>query len=494
MKLFGPQVSVKLVKAVKRGDVVPGSPVASERYSKLDAIDLTPFLGDGGSVQVTKSVRDPAGGFNVTFRDSLGPDGKLTKQVADTVSALVEPMDLIEIRMCQDSSIYSAGDWPPVVMRGLVTEVTRMESMNGDQPARTVTIAGQDFGKVLQIIQIYYLNNSVVGDNILSEFAFFQKYGESGSAKIQLGKTFVSDVVTGIVNPYLKKLTALANGDSVGAKVINEWSVDATIKGAVTPWAICSFNNVSLYQMLATLLDVGPFNEMFVEDTKDGVTLVVRPNPFLDANGKPIQDVQAEQVFLSDKDVISMAMSRTDAGVANYYWVVSSRLPFMSNEDAQFLAMSGSPDTYVLFDYLNTKADFYGFRKMEVETVMVGEDYAAVEEERTDGEVDSETSSLTKWLDKRRKVLSDSNKDNVVFEGGTIQCKGDERLKAGRQLVLTRANALPVTAYIPKVQHTFTPLQGFTTTLSVERSTTFIERAKAETSQYLPEINGKGVE
>lgn len=493
MKVFAPQITVKLVKAVKRGDIVPGAK-AADRYAKLDAVDLTPFLGENGGVQVTKGVRDPAGTFSITFRDSLGADSKKggAKSVVDTVSALVEPMDLIEIRFCRDPLLYGAGEWPPVVMRGLVSEVSRVENMSNDQPSRTVTIAGQDFGKVLQIIQIYYLNNSVVGDNILSEWAFFQKYAPSGSAKNQLAKSFVEELVTNLINKYLKTLTALANGDSVGAKVINKWDVDSTIDGAITPWAICSINNVSLYQMMVALLDVGPFNEMFTEDTVDGVKLVVRPNPFLDASGNPIQGVKPEEVKLTDKEIISSALSRTDAGVANWYWVSSSRLAFMSNEELQYNAQQTDKEHFDLRKYLNANEEIYGYRKMEVETVLVGDDYAAVEGQKETDTHDG-TSSMTSWLDKRRKVLSDSNKDNVVFESGTIQCMGDERLKAGRQLILTRSNALPITGYITKVSHSFVPLQGFTTTLTLERVTSFIERAKAKDPQYYPEINADGV-
>jgi hypothetical protein len=53
-------------------------------------------------------------------------------------------------------------------MRGFVTSVSRSETMANGEPRRHVTIMGHDFGKLLQIIRIYYLNGSVVGDNILS--------------------------------------------------------------------------------------------------------------------------------------------------------------------------------------------------------------------------------------------------------------------------------------------------------------------------------------
>lgn len=485
MRVYAPQISVKLVKAIKRTEVVPGAAVA-DRYKRLEAIDLTDFLGESGQVQVVKGIREPAGGFNITFRDALGSTDN--KTVVDTIAALVEPMDLIEIRMCRDPTLYAAGDWPPVVMRGFVSEVTRNENISSDQqPTRTVTIAGQDFGKILQILQIYYLNNSVIDQYVLTEFAYFQKYAEAGDAKIKLANDVLNDVVTKVINPFLQTLTALANGESVGAKVVNSWTVEANVEGAVHPWAIASMSDCSVYQMLCTIFDVGPFNELFVEDTKDGVKIVLRPNPFLDASGNPIQGVKAETVSITDQDVLGMAMSRSDSGVANYYWAINSKLAFMGNEDAQLAAMTGDQSNFILKDYFNANAEHYGFRKMQVETLLLDPAFTGVDTQKKP-DTDNNTKAITSWLDKRRKTLSDTNKDNVVFEEGTIQVKGNEQLKAGRQLIMTRAEAVPVTGYITRVEHTFQPLYGFTSTLTVERMTTFIERAKAQTSQYRPEM------
>ncbi len=507
MQDFWPQISVKLVKAIKRTMVAegeaqtpqsttgkfnraPGTPV-SPRNSSFDGLDLTPFLSDGGGVQLSKSVREAAGTFSITFRDSLGPDASLNKMVVDTVTGVAEPMDLIEIRMCRDPTLYGAGESPPVVMRGLITEVTRAESMDANGPMRTATIAGHDFGKILQILQIYYLNNIPVGEYYLDYWAFFQKYAPSGTPKIKPANEFLNGVIEDVVNKFLQGLTAFANGDSVGAKVINRWDVKANIEGSVDPWTVSSFNNVTLYQLLCTMLDVGPFNELFVEDTKDGVQIVLRPNPFLDVDGNPIQGVKAETISLTDDDVISMVLSRTDAGVANYYWVTNARLP-MGDDDLQMIAQGGDPSNYILFDYLNCKAEFYGYRKMEVQTMLNDPAYSGIEGQKHP-DVDDTHKAMTDWTDSRRKILSLSNRDNVVFDCGTIQIKGNEQVKAGRQLILTRANAIPITGYITRVQHSFSPLNSFVTTLTVERMTAFIERSKAQTPQYYPEVNQGGV-
>lgn len=490
MKVYEPKISVKLVKALRRDKdgIIPGVPVAA-RYGDLIAVDLTDWLGDGGGVQTSKSVREPAGGFTITLSDKRHP------KMLDSLYALIEPMDLIEIKFCRDPSSYPNGKWPPVVMRGLVTTVTRNESMQGGKPSRSVTIQGQDFGKILQIMQVYYLyDNGVMatGSNVLSEFAFFAEYAEAGDAKIKLAKDFVGDVLSRIINPQLKKITSLADGAAVSAKVINEWSSLVTIDGAVSPFAVSSLYNVSLHAFLTSLLDVGPFNELFVEDTEDGVRLVVRPAPFIGVDGKLIQGEMPAVTTITDKEIVSASLSRTDQGVANYFWVSNSRYPLFSNEDQRNLAAQGDRDSFILFDYLNSKSAYYGPRKMEVASSLVDGSFLNTDAPSKDA-VQSQGNVFADWLSRRRKVLADINKDNVILESGGMQIRGDERVKAGTYLDVQRASGVVSRYYVVKVDHSFTPFQGFMTSLTLERGTSFIERAKASTPQYLPEIDAKGV-
>ena len=485
MKAFQPALSVRLVKAIKRSEIIPGVKVAA-RYGDFAAIDLHHYMGESGGVQTTKSVREPAGGFTITLSD------KRHSKALDTLYALIEPMDMVEIRFAHDPSSYKKGEELPVIMRGLVSSVTRPESIGQGKPDRSVTITGQDFGKILQILFIFYLNNSAVGDNVLHEFAFFHKYASADDAKNKSGNEFAQGVLDEVINPYLKRFSSFANGASVGAKVINEWSLKSSIDGAVSPYAVASFNNVSLHAMLCSLLDVGRFNEMFTEDTADGVTLVIRPNPFLDASGKPIQGIEPERISISDKEIVSHNVSRSDNGVANYFWVVNSRWFMMSNEEAQTAAQTGEKENYILDTYLNSQSAFYGIRKMEVET-MLGPPDGTFSEAPKKEDIPDSTKHLSDWIDRRRKILADSNKDNVIFESGSIQVEGNERIKAGTLLVVTRANSLPYVFYVVKVSHSYLPFRGFITDLQVERGTGFIERSKAEKPQYQPEIDAKGV-
>ena len=111
-----PEIDIWLYKTIGRS-TLDGNWAVSDRYQGKDEyIDLTTFLNLGSSVRTTKSVREPAGGFSITFADKAQESwgyGEL-----ETVYGLIEPMDVIEIRMWG-----GMGPRPlllPIVMRGVV--------------------------------------------------------------------------------------------------------------------------------------------------------------------------------------------------------------------------------------------------------------------------------------------------------------------------------------------------------------------------------------
>ena len=597
MRLYHPKISVMLYKSVKRQEIVPGVPVATSRYAEQRAYDLTDWLGESSGVHLAKGVRDPAGAFSITLVD------KPHKTLIETFYALIEPMDIVEIRMAHDPLEYAKpeqGYQLPVVMRGFVSQVTRTETMQGGKPNRAVVITGQDFGKILQIIQIFYLNGSAVGDNLLTELAYFHKYDLASGAKHKPAVEFLTDVLTRIINPYLKRIvmlangqpskplakgetvekrrtvlrkkvsdqtidrkaekkkadalhlsalqhrvnmdSALASGDEVGYAAekalmdddLREWKettnridgvseeiveteeeieqlesetnppattaafdVDMmggefSIKGTVSPWTVTKFNNDPLYRVLTSLLDVGPYNELFVEDREDSVVLVVRPAPFLDASFNAVQGVYPKTVTVISDDVVAISTSRRDAGVANYYWVDCSPWSLVSNEDAKMFAASGLPSSFIKFDYLNSDMKYYGVRKMEVNAALLPPGYAIADAPKKE-KLQTETLNLQDWLDLRRKTLTEINKDNVVFESGTLRLRGNEKIKAGMQLEIQRGGSVYSSCYAVRVEHEFTPFGGFFTTVIFERGTGFIERSQQQEGVYRREIDGKGV-
>jgi hypothetical protein len=138
VQVFNPQISIVLKKNIGRA-TIDGSVAASTRFTGTSRnIDLTPYLGEEGSVVTQKSVRAPAGMFSITLAD------KLTSGEHESLYGVIEPMDVIEIRMARDTSKYVSGGYAqnmPLMMRGFVTDIARSEEMTGDGPdARPVRL------------------------------------------------------------------------------------------------------------------------------------------------------------------------------------------------------------------------------------------------------------------------------------------------------------------------------------------------------------------
>ena len=207
---------------------------------------------------------------------------------------------------------------------------------------------------------------------------------------------------------------------------------------------------------------------------------------------KLIQGSAPEENNITDNDIISANIARSDEGVANFFWVGNNSIPLVSNEDQKAWTATEALSTFALFDYINTQTAFYGFRKMEVTSMLVGPEYLNSDNPTMD-QLPEQNGQLFDWLGKRRKLLADINKDNVIFESGAMQIRGNERIKAGTYLRVTRANGVATRYYVTKVDHSFTPFQGMVTAVTLARGRSFIERAKAATPQYLPEIDAKGV-
>lgn len=491
MKVFEPKIEIRLIKSARREEVSGGVATAS-RYRDLASLDLTPYLSDGTPVRVGKSVREPAGAWSIPLVDRIVP------KVGESLYALIEPMDMVEFRLAHNPADpdYAGASGGrryqlPVVMRGFVSSITRSRSMEGGAPSRMIQVSGHDFGKILQIFRIYYLNNSVVGDNIIGELKFFHKYAGMGDAKMMTAVEFVNLVLDKVVNRYIAALTLYADGSGVGSSVVHKLTPEVSIPGTVDPGTVATMNEVSVYQFLSHILDVGPFNEMYLDERSDGVALVVRPNPFLAANGTEIQSgTGADVVEIGSIEVESISETRTDAGVANFYWVTNGVWQLIQNQSMRELAESGFVSDYLLSDYVNCSNGRYGYRKMEVESHM-GPDTLRNSDATSASETQTENEKLLGWLTNRRRILAEQNKDNVVFESGSMRVRGNERIKAGSYLAIRRGKARTL-YYVTHVAHEFLPYNSFKTTVMYERGTGFIDRAQMAVAPYLAELSPKG--
>lgn len=177
VKIHDPNLRVVLHKLIGRSTLNGRNPTSQRFQGTRRTIDLTPFFGESGAVRTSKSVRDPAGGFVLSFPDQpyIGEYGG--QQTFESLYGLIEPTDCVEIRFRHNPST-SAGAQPPIIMRGFVSVVNRIEAMGSDgKPQRMVTVTGQDYGKIWQMMQILYLPGFVIGEDILSSFKMFERYG-----------------------------------------------------------------------------------------------------------------------------------------------------------------------------------------------------------------------------------------------------------------------------------------------------------------------------
>ena len=512
-KTMAPEFRVTLYKTMSRR-LVTGSDgrsvPAAERYSGgKRVLDLTPFFGDGSSLETSKSVRQPAGQWSMTVVDQMEPE-KL-----DSLYGLVEPMDVIEIRMRHRPDPAATGMAPPVVMRGFVSSIRRSLSMGSDgRPARAVVIGGADYGKVLEMIQIRYLPNYVIGQNLLTVLNLFVNYGVDAKPN-QLGNDFVVQVVEKVVNPFIAGLASLgASADSGGLSYIQTMGVEATAsEGTISAFGAQSAQG-TLWDVLRGFLDVGPWTELFVEDRPDvmddpnrpgGVVLVYRNNPFKDLDPTKgyimPQKIQPETLEIGDDAVIGADIGRSDADVANYFQVNMPRMNLLDAATMNLAGQTTNPADFYLADYPNATPTLYGLRFMEADTQMGGADSL--------GRVDGQAEAVVKdgqtkgrlWIDDRRAQLMACNKDNVVLENGSITLRGQCSLRPGMHLRVRHGKpgqALqPFTweCYVVAVQHRMVPYQGFVTVATFERGTMFAEhirRGAGLDSAYLAEWNQGG--
>ena len=587
---YTPSLSVALFKTIQRTDFALGIPV-SERFTGSSLgnagtrIDLTPYLGERGGVRTSKAVNEPAGGFTVTLSDQR------FDPTMDSIYSAIEPMDLIEIRMSHEPL---AGGPIPVVMRGFVSRVSRDEAMSDDgRPARTVTISGQDYGKIWQTMQVLPLANAILEPGkTLFYLRVLDKYGIEVVDTLKI-EDFATSMINGALNPLLATLVPSGVASSLPAGVQTD-GVFVTGQRINVP-ALSNFTSGNLYDLMRQFCDVGIWNEMFLEDHDAGVSLVLRPRPMIDVvTGQFIQPVAGFATVLPDQtpgypatgssataatpsgaslagqadyeaaldaigalrdqaasllnasqnqtatvaaqmqtqaaalqaqadaalvsanaalqadiasnvaaaaaaagaqplpasvldipmaDVKAISVTRSDENVANFYWVHCT--PYDWNQGA-LVSNLQLTDEYASIDfraYGNSSNTLYGDRQMTAEVATWPVDALNGDSGQPATTIQDDQSFYQSWLRDRRSVLANQNKDNVIFESGTLRMRGRSDVRAGTYLRITRAGVRFI-VYAVRVDHEFIPFVGFTTTVQFDRGTGFAERIKANTPVY----------
>jgi hypothetical protein len=474
IRTYTPQVKVALLKNIRRDEAG-----VSKRYTGArTTVDLTPFLGENGAVTTHKSIMAPMGQFQITLTDQR--DG----QTQDTLYAMAEPMDSIEIRMAREP--HKTPGELPIVMRGFVTQVRRSETMgpNG-RPQRQVTISGADYGLAFARVRLTWLQAAGTGA-ALSNFARLQAVGLAFQA--WPASDFVRDVVSFVVNPWLDEFFAQSVGNSGAesmAPAARSLSVDATVaEGTVNPYGVQPFDR-PVWEWLAEHCDLA-WNELFVEDRPEGPALVYRAMPFRDISGHWIPQgaskVEAGTIDVKDDAIVSVDVSRSDSNVANVYWASPAAIAYVPDASLKAAAFN---DGTVIETSKNSAIELYGSRLMSVTLAQgptgLGRPSGLPADKQQEYAV-----SFDAWALLRRQSLMAFNRDNVAFEDVSMTLRGDEGIRPGNYIRVNRGGFM-FEFYAQAVSHEFRPFQTFTTSVQGIRGTGLIERSKMPASPYATE-------
>lgn len=500
-----PRVSLRLYKTISRSTIDGQSAVSTRYQGKDEYIDLTPFLNLGSSVRTSKSVREPAGGFSIGFADkpqsSMAASMGLPLSQLESVYGLVEPMDMIEIRMSGGSGA-SLGELP-IIMRGFVSNVSRKQTMGDDgRPQRQVIVTGQDYGKIWQTFQVIHLAAYAERQGLLTSFALWEMFGMKAVAAMKAGE-FVRTMVEKVINPHLDKF--IPKNSPMPRKILTGDSI-AVKHGMVSN----SYQNTqgSIYDILKFHGDVGVWNELYTEDREDGVHCVYRPIPALHltqpkgAKDRKIMDDAPDPIYcvVPDSIVKDSSVARSDGNVANFYWVNNTKFDLIDDIQRKLASIPADDGKVSLKEYPNTAVKYYGVRAMYAETQQYEDGVANTSSGQEEGEQTARGVKLEAWIDRRRRNMLEMNRDNVVLERGTVLIKGGvmrpdgmECMKAGdyaRFLV----GQTTWDAYVVQIDHDFQAFQSYTATLTLERGDGFAKRTAefSSSSPWLAEQASRG--
>ncbi|HFD88180.1 MAG TPA: hypothetical protein ENJ35_10975 [Gammaproteobacteria bacterium] len=466
VKAYLPKVEVTLIKVVQRDRNRPKPATGPDSI-----IDLTPYLAEGSVVTFSRGINQPAGVFSIDFPDQMMPQSR------DTLYSMVEPMDIIEIRMAREPHKYPSG--LPVVFRGFVSLIKRNEKMSGGKPQRRVVISGRDWGGIMQSIQIFYKKDYAVGQIIMDSFPMFSTYGVT--LEYLSPSDFVSVIVDKIVTPWLDALWKAAK---VERRLRLEPKTTVT-QGRVGTNGIQHYEG-GIWGLLSSWTDLA-WNELIFDDDDGGSYLRYRAKPYRDIEtGELVMSdaVEPDRVEMGADAVVSLNVERNIERVFNYFHVEAPQAVMNSVDLINVEAMQKG--SVFVTDDPNTDPVIYGLRKLTEATTMTSPDNTNSVADKPSDEQQSFIDQHNDWLGSRRDDLKGMRKDASVLESGSMTLRGNERIKPGVYIDIDRG-AVKAEYYAQNVTHTFEVLGAYITEVEFIRGTGFIKRM--ETPNYLNETS-----
>lgn len=421
--------------------------------------DITKWLGESCVINTSKGIFEPFGTFQITFLDKNWP-----RPGGDfSLYAKVGPMDAIVIR-----AAHNGADEPKTIMRGFVTSVRRSEVMGDDgRPARRVTITGQDIGKLWTTLGLYFLPYPDDQMNVLSKLGPISKY--------------VGDTQKGMTgNDFLGLMTFIMDTDLSGLIAKTDLSMALTPAGEgvgdVGANVIQAANDLTFYQFMASNLDVGALNELWMDDPGDGAVEVRWRPLFSGPTGLTIRE----------DEIQALDCWRDDSRVSNWFWVWPRNAALVSNASSRAEALAVGHPPQDARQHFWCRKELFGFRKLEVESAMLPPGWVTHTDQPSVERYEAGKPGLTQWIAQQTQKLQDLNKDNTKLERCTAKLRGNEKLRPGQWHKIRKGDTT-FKYYAVKVEHQVELYGGFFTTLHGERG----EVWSGDTT-YIPELNLSG--
>lgn len=322
--------------------------------------------------------------------------------------------DLLIIKMCR----------PPekdgIVFFGLVDDVRKSESFQGNKPTRKLTITGRGFSKALARFEIGTLSEV---NMMASSYGFLNQATIDGIG----GKPPAT-----VINTLLEFCLGLgcdynfSNGKKFTNYLNKEFSGSSTDDKLTDVTSITSYSG-SLWNLMKELKDA-PFNEMFWEVHDDKPTLIFRSTPFEEADWTKLP-----RLTIKDSEIISMDIGVSDTETYVVYKVIAE-------------TFSGDSEDLILPLWYEPYYKKYGLSRLEVSSLYLGTNI---------NQTAIKTEKLFNW-----NILNNS------MENGSITVKGKNSYKVGTRVILESTG---IEYYVEAVEHTFTFFEGWNTTLSLTR-------------------------
>lgn len=477
----------------------PGAQVTifrTEQQAQADnlpqELDITPYIGEGGSIRTAKDLYNPKGRWEVVIPDkpwgkNAVSGGGQSSFIVDSIYGLIAPMNVVEIRLARDAYKYT--NRLPVIMRGFVRDVAREETMSPDgQPTRFVRLSGDDYGCIGEIVKLHQWYGSI--GQYLNPILRLNELAIKNA--VLPASQYIETLLEELWNRQLFNMMA-----ETGNGHVEQVQYDGQVEVGAVYTAQIATNNGTAWKLMMDQADT-PWNELYIEDRDielddgdHGPFLVYRPTPyaeisqnldpnldnnqFIENTGQKIDPQKVRIVWADDGEKVgagefvmmrSASYRRHDREVYNIFWVTGQALKYAADKQMAVAIANEVVDVHSLH-HENSQVEIYGARPLEVNSSQVPD--TSTPPHHVADEPEAARVSISEWTKKRRQWLMAANRDNVKFDEGELVVHGNEQLRIGSYYLVLRGS-FKVQHYITQVSHHFVPYREFTTTLGFIRA------------------------